>query len=128
MIVRDAMTTGAVTVRETDSVMSGLKLLVQKGISGAPVVSNESELIGVVTEFDLLLAIDYVGEEMPISRVMTENVVSISPDAPLEKARKLMLTHNWRRLPVVDDSKVVGILSRRDILRVRFGLDKPAQE
>ncbi len=124
MIVRDAMTTGAVTVRETDSVMSGLKLLVQKGISGAPVVSNESGLIGVVTEFDLLLAIDYVGEEMPISRVMTENVVSISPDAPLEEARKLMLTHNWRRLPVVDDSKVVGVLSRRDILRVRFGLDK----
>ena len=67
MIVRDAMTTGAVTVRETASVLSGLKLLVQKGISGAPVVSNESELIGVVTEFDLLLAIDYVGEEMPIS-------------------------------------------------------------
>ena len=124
MIVRDAMSTRLVTVRETDSVLSGLKLLVEKGISGAPVVSVERHLIGVVTEFDLLLAIDYVGEEMPISRVMTENVVSIAPDAPLEQARTLMLTNNWRRLPVVEDSKVVGIVSRRDILRVRFGIDR----
>ena len=124
MIVRDAMSTILVTVRETDSVLSGLKLLVEKGISGAPVVSVERHLIGVVTEFDLLLAIDYVGEEMPISRVMTENVVSIAPDAPLEQARTLMLTNNWRRLPVVEDSKVVGIVSRRDILRVRFGIDR----
>jgi CBS domain-containing protein len=124
MIVRDAMSTKLVTVRETDSVLSGLKLLVEKEISGAPVVSVERLLIGVVTEFDLLLAIDYVGEEMPISRVMTEKVVCIAPDAPLEQARTLMLTNNWRRLPVVEDSKVVGVVSRRDILRVRFGIDR----
>ncbi len=127
MIVRGAMTSRLVTVRATDSALGGLKLLVQEGISGAPVVSKDSQLVGVVTEFDLLLAIDCVGEEVPISRVMTENVTSVQSDTPLENARKLMLTNNWRRLPVVDNDKLVGVLARRDILRARFDLDRLAE-
>ena len=76
----------------------------------------------MVTEFDLLLAADCVGEAMPISRVMTRDVISSGPDAELDEARKLILTHNWRRLPVVGGGKLVGMLSRCDILRVWFGL------
>ena len=59
-----------VTVRDTESVLAGLKRLVQEGISGAPAISADSRLMGMVTELDLLLAIDHVGEEFPISRVM----------------------------------------------------------
>ena len=61
MTVRDAMNTQVVTVRESDSALDGLKLLVTEGISGAPVVNEDSDLVGVVTEFDLLLAIDLRG-------------------------------------------------------------------
>lgn len=111
-----------VMVRDTDSVLSGLKRLVKEGISGAVVISADSQLLGMVTEFDLLLAIDHVGEEFPISRVMHKDVISIRPDATLEDARYLILTHNYRRLPVVENGKVIGVLSRRDLLRVRFGL------
>lgn len=111
-----------ITVRDTESVLSGLKRLVKEGISGAPVISVDSRLMGMVTEFDLLLAIDYVGEEFPISRVMHKDVISIRPDDTLDQARQLILTHNYRRLPVVENNKVIGVLSRRDLLRVRFGL------
>jgi len=111
-----------VTVRDTDSVLAGLKRLVREGISGAPVISADSRLMGMVTEFDLLLAIDHVGEEFPISRVMHKEVVSIRPETTLEEARNLILKHNYRRLPVVENDKVIGVLSRRDLLRVRFGL------
>jgi len=111
-----------VTVRDTESVLAGLKRLVQEGISGAPVISADSRLMGMVTEFDLLLAIDHVGEEFPISRVMHKDVVFIPPDATLDQARNLILKHNYRRLPVVENDKVIGVLSRRDLLRVRFGL------
>jgi len=103
-------------------VLTGLKRLVKEGISGAPVVSADSQLMGMVTEFDLLLAIDHVGEDFPISRLMHREVVSIRPEASLEEARELILTHNYRRLPVVENNKVIGVLSRRDLLRVRFGL------
>ena len=122
MTVRDAMSTEIITLGENDSVLTGLKLLVKEGVSGAPVVSPDSQLIGMVTEFDLLLGVDYVGEAMPVSRVMSRDVVSIGPDAELEEARTLILSHNWRRLPVVQDGTLVGMLSRRDILRVWFGL------
>ena len=114
--------TQVITVRESDSALDGLKLLVTKGISGAPVVDKESRMVGLVTEFDLLLALDHVGEQVPIARIMTEGVSSVSPDTSLDEARELMIGHNWRRLPVVEDDKIVGVLSRRDILRVRFGL------
>ena len=122
MTVRDAMNSELITVRESNSVLAGLKVLLKEGVSGAPVVTEDSTLLGMVTEFDLLLAVDCVGEAMPISRVMTRDVISIGPDAELDEARKLILTHNWRRLPVVDGGKLVGMLSRRDILRVWFGL------
>ena len=116
------MSTQVITVRESDSALDGLKLLLTKGISGAPVVNENSDLVGVVTEFDLLLAIDHVGEQVPISKIMTEGASWVSPDTSLDEARELMLGHNWRRLPVVEDGKIVGVLSRRDILRVHFGL------
>lgn len=120
MTVRDAMSSPVIALRETDSALSGLKVLVKEGISGAPVVSADWRLLGLVTEFDLLLAIDYVGEEVPISRIMTREILSVNPDTDLDEARKLILGQHYRRLPVVDGDKVVGIIARRDILRVRF--------
>ena len=122
MTVQDAMSTNLITLREDDSIFAGLSLLVKEGIGGAPVVSEDLRLIGIVTEFDLLLGVDYVGEAMPVSRVMSRKVTTIRPDVDLEEARKLVLMNRWRRLPVVEGEKLVGILSRRDILRVWFGL------
>ncbi len=122
MTVQDAMSTNLITLGENDSVLTGLTLLIKEGIAGAPVVSEDLRLIGIVTEFDLLLGVNYVGEAMPVSRVMSRNVVSIGPGASLEEARKLVLMYRWRRIPVVEDEKLVGILSRRDILRAWFGL------
>ena len=122
MTVRDAMTSKVITLRDTDSVLAGLKVLVKEELSGAPVVSKEKHVIGMVTEFDLLLAIDCVGDDFPISRVMHKDIVSTTPGADLEDARRMILSHNYRRLPVIENGKLIGILSRRDILRIRFGI------
>jgi CBS domain-containing protein len=122
MTVQEAISAQLVTVRETDSALNGLKLLVRESLSGAPVVNSDAKLVGMVTEFDLLLAIDYVGEAIPISRVMTRDVTAVHPDTDIEEARKILLDHHYRRLPVINGGKVVGVLSRRDILRVRFGV------
>ena len=63
MIVRDAMTSDVVTLLESESVLSGLKTLVRKALSGAPVLSRDGRLAGMVTEFDLLLAM--IGDLSP---------------------------------------------------------------
>ena len=122
MKVRDAMSAQPVVLRETDSVLAGLKLLVRESISGAPVVSGKSRVVGMVTEFDLLMAVDCVGEGFPIAKVMHKDVISVQADASIEEARFLILTHNHRRLPVLDGDKLVGVIARRDLLRVRLGL------
>lgn len=122
MIVRDAMNSRVITLRDTDSALSGLKALVQNEISGAPVISSDTRLVGIVTEFDLLLAIDYVGDEVPISRVMHKEVISVRPDTNLDEVRHLILDHHYRVLPVIENDKVIGVVARRDILRVHFGL------
>ena len=122
MTVREAMTSNVVTLRDTDSVLAGLKVLVKEELSGAPVVDKDQRAIGMVTEFDLLLAIDCVGDDFPISRVMHKDVISTTPGTDIEEARRMILTHNYRRLPVIENGKLVGILSRRDILRIRFGI------
>ena len=120
--VQEAISSQLVTLRENESALTGLRLLVREGLSGAPVLSSDSKLVGMITEFDLLMAIDYVGEAIPISRVMTRDVTAVSPRTDLEEARKMFIDHHYRRLPVVDGEKVVGVLCRRDILRVRFGV------
>lgn len=78
--------------------------------------------MGMVTELDLRLAIDQVGEEFPISCVMLKDVVSIRPDATLGQAVSVILKHNYRRLAVIEYDMGIGVLLRRDLLRVRFGL------
>ena len=122
MIVRDAMSSPVINLRDTDSALTGLRALVQNRISGAPVVSSNAHLVGIVTEFDLLLAIDYVGEAVPIAHVMHKDVTSVRPDTSLEEARHILLDHHFRILPVVEGENVVGVVARRDILRVHFGL------
>lgn len=122
MIVADAMNPSVLTLFEDDSVLNGLKVLVKRSLSGAPVVSRDQEIRGMITEFDLLLALDYVGEDIPISKVMTTSVIAVESKMPLNEATDIMISNNFRRLPVVDDNKVVGVLSRRDILRIRFNL------
>jgi CBS domain-containing protein len=122
MTVRDAMTTNVITLRDTDSVLAGLKVLVKEELSGAPVVNKDQHVIGMVTEFDLLLAIDCVGDDFPISRVMHKDVISTAPGTELDDARRMILSHNYRRLPVIENGKLIGILSRRDILRISFGI------
>jgi CBS domain-containing protein len=61
MTVRDGMSTKLITPGENESVLSGLKLLVKEGVGGAPAVSKDLRILGMVTEFDLLLDTDYVG-------------------------------------------------------------------
>lgn len=126
MKVRDAMSTTMVTVAENTVVVDALKILVRKEVSGAPVVCDDNKIIGLVTEFDLLLAIDFVGENVPVSKIMSTQLVTVDPDDSLEDVRELLLTNNFRRLPVVHDGIVLGVISRRDILRVYLSvLDDP---
>jgi CBS domain-containing protein len=137
--VSDVMTTSVVTVDRITPYQEIDRLLTQHLISGVPVLKMGREVVGLVTEADLLAAEDETNrrarmassvggrrllrKQPPASltagTLMTAPAITIGPDATIPAAARLMKTHHIRRLPVVDaNSKLVGIVSRRDLLSV----------
>ncbi len=88
-----------------------LKILKRTGISGVPVIKGK-KLIGIITRKDLLQK----PEETQLGLLMTTKPVTISPDAEIREAARLLVTRRIRRLPVVESGKLVGLLSVADII------------
>lgn len=141
MLVRDVMTTHVHTVPEESTFKEMVSLLTKHKISGVPVVNENKKVIGIISEKDLLNALfpsqkqfyqdikyfsNFENEESEIrgkaaklkaKDLMTRNVVSIKPDDHILRACSLFLTHNIRRLIVVKDDKLVGIVTTNNIYR-----------
>jgi len=88
-----------------------LKILKRTGISGVPVIKNK-KLVGIITRKDLLQN----PEETQLGLLMTAKPVTVAPDADISDAAHLLVTHKIRRLPVVENSKLVGLLSVADLV------------
>lgn len=144
-LVRDIMTTPAVTVRPELSVKDLVALFREKGIGGAPVVNDQDQLVGMVTDgdlmaldadvalphyFELLDSIIYLGSRKKfedrlrkaaaatVGDLMTPGPFSVKPDDPARTAATLMARHGFDRVPVEDGGKVVGIVSRHDVMKI----------
>lgn len=139
MKVREAMTPHVVTVRETTSFHEVLETMLLHQIGALPVVDAKGSLRGIVTEADLLPKEAYRGRPHPrtisllhpgaddvywrekatgltAADVMTYPVVTVAPGDSLRAATRRMVEHQLKRLVVVDDGRVVGMLARRDVL------------
>ncbi|MBN1432188.1 MAG: CBS domain-containing protein [Methanomicrobiaceae archaeon] len=88
-----------------------LRILKRTGISGVP-VTKDNELVGIITRKDLLRK----SEETQLSLLMTSDPLTIGPDETINHAASVMIKENIRRLPVVDNGKLVGILSVADLV------------
>lgn len=129
MQARDIMTKSVVTVRPEISVKAAATILCRHAITAAPVLDEADHLVGIVSEGDLLrkqLPYDprthlrpEVDEEPPqtVADVMTSSVVALPPFTDAADVAATMLETNVRSVPVVEGSHIVGIVSRRDLLR-----------
>lgn len=136
MKVRDLMTTDPLTAAPDMLLKEAARLMVRNKVSGLPVISD-GDLIGIVTEgdflrqeanrdqpyrFSLLDALFGDGPSDPpavetVSEVMSEHVITISPDASIGEAARVMANQRVKRLPVIDDDgMLVGIISRADVV------------
>jgi len=88
-----------------------LKILKRTGISGVPVVKNK-KIVGIITRKDLLRK----PEETQLGLLMTAKPISIAPDADIRQAARLLVEHRIRRLPVVEDGHLLGLLSVSDLI------------
>lgn len=141
MQARDVMTSMVVTVLPETPVREVARLLLEKRISAVPVTDLSGTLLGIVSEGDLMrrpecgterprswwlsllsspedAALDYVKSHgLRAGDVMTRELVTVEPDTPLEEVAHLLERHRIKRVPVLKAGRLVGILSRADLLR-----------
>jgi CBS domain-containing protein len=112
------MTTDIVTSRPNVSIEAAIDALLAEEISGLPVIDDDGRLVGVITEFALLaVAYDRRVKNHTVSQHMTRDVISVDIDDPISRVADLCIVHRFRRVPVMKDGRLVGIISRRDVLR-----------
>ena len=143
--IADAMTRDPVVVRAETPLNEAIQILAERRISGLPVVDDAGQLVGIISETDLMwretgvtpppyiMFLDSViylqnpakherelhkALGQTVGEVMSSDPISISPDKPLKEAAQMMHEKEVRRLPVVDDAgQVIGILTRGDIVQ-----------
>ena len=119
--VRDYMTRRLITLRPDQEILQALQAFVQNGIAGAPVVDDSGQLIGLLTEKDCMrvaLNATYHSEYAGLVRdFMVEQVITIGPDEGIIQVAERFLSAKYHRYPVVEDGRLVGQISRRDVLR-----------
>ena len=140
MKIREIMTRDVITVAPQTPIREAASLMVDHAVSGLPVVDEQGKLVGVLSEGDLILrqrarqrvpwwrAFFQDGERLAreyqkaagttVAEVMTKAVISVSPDLPIEAAALILDQRRIRRVPVVADGRVVGIVSRGDLVKV----------
>ncbi|MEN6396861.1 MAG: CBS domain-containing protein, partial [Methanoregula sp.] len=111
MLVKDYMTADVVHVDIPGNRDDVLKILKRTGISGVPVLKNK-KLVGIITRKDLLRK----PEETQLGLLMASKPITIGPDEDIYTAAKLLVSHRIRRLPVVEDNKLIGLLSVADLV------------
>jgi CBS domain-containing protein len=146
MFACDVMTRQIVKVTPDTAIEEAARLMVENRISGLPVTDAAGAVVGIVTEGDLLrrietgtdkqhsgwygllfgpgrLAAEYTrSHARKVGEVMTAKLVSVSPETPLAEVVELMETHRIKRVPVIDDGALVGIISRANLVAALAGI------
>ncbi|MCT9000154.1 CBS domain-containing protein [Chelativorans intermedius] len=135
MKARDIMTVGCMVVSADNSVRHAARIMLDSGVSGLPVLDDTGRIIGIITEGDLLRrmelggprpriptperrAIDYLKRQgWKVADVMSRDVVIADENESVDSIAALMAEHGVKRVPVLRDGKLVGMVTRRDLLK-----------
>ncbi|HKA31948.1 MAG TPA: CBS domain-containing protein [Candidatus Binatia bacterium] len=112
MVAKDIMTKKVITVDAETPVQELAQRLLQKAVSGVPVVDNGGKILGVVSEADLLAKKGRLARD-----IMSEKIFSVGEDASVEDIAALMTAEKIKRVLVVGEKELAGIVSRADIVR-----------
>jgi CBS domain-containing protein len=118
MLVREAMNKGVKTISPNISVKDAAVIMVQNDIGGLIVVDNE-KLVGIVTDRDILVKVVAKAKDVTkvtIGEIMTKEVIVIEPDLEIEKAAEVMVENKIKKLPVIENKTLIGILTSTDII------------
>jgi len=109
--VKEVMTRNVITFREDTSLDEVAATLLEKRITGAPVVSGEGHVVGIISETDVFSKKGKVARD-----IMSQRVISGNEETGIDEAARLLIGERIRRVPVIRGGKMVGLLSRSDVL------------
>ncbi|MDH5782688.1 MAG: CBS domain-containing protein [Candidatus Bathyarchaeota archaeon] len=115
--VKSIMTTDVVWISTSAKISDALRLMKKHNVGGLPVVDEEKHVWAIVTERDIILLFTGKISGVKVADVMTRKVVTVAPRISIYEAARSMIEHGFRRLPVVLDSKFIGLASVRTLLR-----------
>jgi CBS domain-containing protein len=118
-LVRDAMTPDPHTIGRDASVVEAARIMEQADVGSVPVVDSDRILLGMITDRDIVLRVVAAGRNphaTTVGEIATNNVSPAYPDEPLDEALAQMAYRQVRRLPVIEDDRVIGILAQADMV------------
>jgi CBS domain-containing protein len=115
----DVMIKEVLTIKESTPLKEVARLLSERKITGAPVVDENGDLVGVISETDIIRKTNSIGAWSPntAGQIMTKPAVTVSPNDTLQRICELMYNRSIHRVVVAEDKKIVGIITTMDILR-----------
>lgn len=118
---KDFMSTTIITLKPDMDIFDAISLLLKNEISGAPVIDDSRQVVGILSEKDTMkILANEAFYDLPggnVSQFMSTDVTTISPDANLYTIADMFFTMTFRRLPVVQEGKLLGQVSRRDVMK-----------
>ncbi len=122
LFVKDVMNDSVVTIGPEASVNKAIERLLDSNVSSLLVVDKSGRMIGIVDESALLAAtVDGQVRNDTVSLHMDRNFAHVRPSDPLANAIDISILHRVRQLPVLENGRLIGLISRRDVLRAIFG-------
>jgi acetoin utilization protein AcuB len=130
MLIHERMTAHPLTIDADTSVTDALNYMRHNRVRRLPVLDKRGNLVGIVAEKDLLYAspspatslsvyeIGYLLSKLKVQEVMQREIITVAPDCPLEEAARIMVDFKIGSLPVVEDDKLVGIITETDLFKV----------
>jgi CBS domain-containing membrane protein len=134
LIVSDLMTTQLFTLLESDSLYTAKQIMEMARVRHVPIVDSKDSFIGLITHRDMLAVAvsklsdidpstqDELDAGIPLREIMRTDVARVSSDTQLRDAAQMLLDHKYGCLPVVDNGKLVGIITEADFLRLTISL------
>lgn len=114
--ISSIMEEDVITLHEGDSIDDVIKMMLLGNLSGFPVVNDESKVIGIVSERDFIGLVANIITGKRVADFMSRDVVSVRPDTKVEDAARVMISNDFRRLPIVHEGVMTGVVTTSDII------------
>jgi CBS domain-containing protein len=128
-VIRDILSKSVVSIRPETTMLGAVKTLTKHHLSGAPVVASDGEVVGFISEGDLMdVLFDETVRSAPVSEYMNRDIHVVQLDDTISSVATMFALYGIRRLPVVENGRLIGVVTRRDLLKYSLTSAEPLNE